>query len=121
MPDTCGATNSNSICILPVDHEGRHFDARNGHSWQQTEPVDEPTQSNDDGEHQANCCSIHGCKYAATQQQENECPVANGTLRQDHPCELCEWSDEALRQATDAQIAAELTRRGYHEAAGLVQ
>lgn len=118
MTDICKATNSNSTCVLILDHVGRHFDAANGHSWAKVVSTDEPAiVANKDGVHKAHCCSIHGCKYAYDQEQENACPVANGTIQQDYPCEHCDFQAEGLRQATDAQLAIELTRRGYHDAA----
>jgi hypothetical protein len=123
MTDICGATNKNSTCILAPDHPGRHFDANSGHSWvPSTTPEPEPEAiSNRDGVHRSHCCSVHGCKYATDQEQENACPVSNGTLQQDYPCEHCEFQAEGLRQATDAQIVDELHRRGYSDAALLVQ
>lgn len=122
MADACNATNSNSICQLEPGHEGRHFDPRNGHSWAATLVVDDTPFKTPDivGTHVEHCCSIHGCKYATSQSEENECPVANGTLQQAAPCEACQWSDDAIKQAPDSVIAEELIRRGYPEAAALI-
>lgn len=120
VTDICAETNKNSTCILTPDHEGRHFDANSGHSWVQTVTMTVEPETpvvNRDAVHRSHCCSVHGCKYAMDQQQENECPVSNGTIQQDHPCEHCDFHAEGLKQATDAQIATELTRRGYHDAA----
>ena len=32
----------------------------------------------------SHCCILHGCKYLY-----DDCPVANGTVVQDHPCYDC--------------------------------
>jgi hypothetical protein len=119
MTEPCGAINKNSTCILQSNHDGRHFDANNGHSWVQTVPVPDVTETaqNDEDTHRSHCCSVHGCKYATNQEEENACPVSNGTIQQDHPCDHCDYQAEGLRQATDAQLAAELIRRGYSDAA----
>lgn len=36
------------------------------------------------GVHQTHCCKTHGCKYG-----DENCPVFNGTVVQDYPCESC--------------------------------
>lgn len=68
------------------------------------------------GVHASHCCTKHGCKY-----NDSECPVEQGEVTQDHPCETCEWADTEiarwLHEATNQQIAAELVRRGEHHAA----
>lgn len=38
------------------------------------------------GTHQAHCCDEHGCKYG----DSPNCPVEQGTVKQDGPCETCE-------------------------------
>jgi hypothetical protein len=40
--------------------------------------------------HTGHCCIQHGCKYG----DEEQCPVATGTERQDHPCEFCSMDAE---------------------------
>jgi hypothetical protein len=123
MTDLCNITNKNSTCILATNHPGRHFDANSGHSWLPSSPPVNDSELVEliDETHRSHCCSVHGCKYATDQEQENACPVSNGTLQQAHPCEHCEFQAEGLRQATDAQIVDELHRRGYSDAALLVQ
>ena len=39
------------------------------------------------GVHAAHCCKWHGCKYG-----DKDCPVVNGKVEQEYPCEYC--SDE---------------------------
>lgn len=39
------------------------------------------------GVHAAHCCKWHGCKYG-----DEDCPVVNGKVEQEYPCEYC--SDE---------------------------
>ena len=41
------------------------------------------------GVHRTHCCVIHGCKYG-----DYECPVSNGTIKQDYPCEDCSAGDK---------------------------
>ena len=36
------------------------------------------------GVHAVHCCKWHGCKYGDT-----DCPVANGEIEQEYPCEDC--------------------------------
>ena len=36
------------------------------------------------GVHVAHCCKWHGCKYGDT-----DCPVVNGEVEQEYPCEDC--------------------------------
>ena len=36
------------------------------------------------GVHAAHCCKWHGCKYG-----DSDCPVANGEVEQEYPCEDC--------------------------------
>jgi hypothetical protein len=50
------------------------------------------------GVHVEHCCLIHGCKYSA-----DDCPVVDGTVTQEYPCELCgDESDAADRLVIDA-------------------
>ena len=37
------------------------------------------------GVHVAHCCKWHGCKYG-----DPDCPVANGEVEQEYPCEGCD-------------------------------
>lgn len=43
------------------------------------------------GVHRTHCCQEHGCKYS----EDDTCPVVNGQVKQDYPCESCEDSNEA--------------------------
>lgn len=36
------------------------------------------------GVHRTHCCKRHGCKYG-----DANCPIENGTVVQDYPCESC--------------------------------
>ena len=36
------------------------------------------------GVHRTHCCVLHGCKYG-----DEDCPVANGEIKQDYTCESC--------------------------------
>jgi hypothetical protein len=36
------------------------------------------------GVHATHCCKWHGCKYG-----DPDCPVANGEVEQEYPCEDC--------------------------------
>ena len=50
--------------------------------------------------HQSHCCKKHGCKYG-----DHDCPVANGSVIQDHRCEYCrdnsfDLSDSAIDKLT---------------------
>ena len=40
------------------------------------------------GAHTSHCCKWHGCKYG-----DENCPVANGEIKQEY---LCEWCYEDL-------------------------
>ena len=44
-----------------------------------------------DGCHVSHCCDRHGCKYG-----DDDCPVANGRLKQEGPCYYCykDWDGE---------------------------
>jgi hypothetical protein len=42
-------------------------------------------QEREYGVHRTHCCLIHGCKYG-----DEDCPVANGIIEQEYPCEECE-------------------------------
>lgn len=41
------------------------------------------------GVHKTHCCLRHGCKYASA-----NCPVENGSIIQEGPCESCAWERE---------------------------
>lgn len=49
------------------------------------------------GVHAAHCCSKHGCKYG--QYPSESCPVVNGRVPQEFPCERCDEEAEEARQA----------------------
>ena len=55
------------------------------------------------GVHQSHCCKKHGCKYG-----EENCPVANGSVKQDTPCERCGTDDEDIDAATISDLRIEL-------------
>ena len=55
------------------------------------------------GVHQSHCCKKHGCKYG----NEN-CPVENGSIEQDTPCERCRTDDEDVDAATISDLKIEL-------------
>ena len=42
----------------------------------------------EDRVHVTHCCKRHGCKYG-----DKDCPVANGRLEQQYPCESCDDPD----------------------------
>ena len=44
------------------------------------------------GVHAAHCCKWHGCKYG-----DLDCPVANGEVEQEYPCEDCSQVLEEAR------------------------
>ena len=41
-----------------------------------------------EGIHRTHCCILHGCKYG-----DKDCPVADGTIKQDYVCEHCDVYD----------------------------
>lgn len=43
------------------------------------------------GTHVTHCCLRHGCKYSW---KKAECPVEQGTHKQQYPCEYCESPTE---------------------------
>lgn len=56
-----------------------------------------------EGTHVAHCCITHGCKYG-----DSWCPVANGRLKQEFPCEDCQWEEDESSHWTapkDKEIA----------------
>ena len=48
---------------------------------------------------QSHCCNLHGCKYNL-----QGCPVVNGTVNQDYPCEQC---DDGLDLIDDPEDTTE--------------
>lgn len=51
------------------------------------------------GVHRTHCCKIHGCKYG-----DPECPVENGAIKQEYPCEDCSPIDEILLKSIKEQV-----------------
>ena len=51
------------------------------------------------GVHEAHCCLKHGCKYG-----DDDCPVADGRVKQMYPCETCEWDTCQDCAEKDAEI-----------------
>tara|TARA_Y100000310_G_C20573896_1_gene759480 strand:- start:588 stop:1103 length:516 start_codon:yes stop_codon:yes gene_type:complete len=49
------------------------------------------------GVHQAHCCKAHGCKYGDDIHHPDGCPVVNGKVEQDHPCEECREDNTDLK------------------------
>ena len=43
------------------------------------------------GVHRTHCCKEHGCKY-----MEEDCPVVNGIIPAEHPCEECEMERDIV-------------------------
>lgn len=41
------------------------------------------------GVHMGHCCVTHGCSY-----RDDDCPVVNGTAKQDDPCEECDKHED---------------------------
>ena len=59
------------------------------------DPVDENYRSCP-----SHCCKNHGCKYAL-----KGCPVKNGTVEQEYPCEMCTWDlEDADRPYREGEI-----------------
>lgn len=48
------------------------------------------------GVHATHCCIDHGCSYG----ENANCPVASGSVKQEHPCEICVLLIEELSDAT---------------------
>jgi hypothetical protein len=78
-----------------------------------------------DGVHTSHCCHKHGCKYAVN---SGECPVENGTLVQEYPCEFCEMDAQDENETVDqilAWLEAKVTKHFAHadvlEEAGAVE
>jgi len=49
-----------------------------------TTPEEEKRHRIDVEVHRTHCCNIHGCKYGS-----EDCPVVDGVVEQDYPCEEC--------------------------------
>jgi hypothetical protein len=49
-----------------------------------------------EGVHRTHCCIKHGCKYG-----DEDCPVANGSIKQDHDCEYCYMEKEEAKAKHD--------------------
>jgi hypothetical protein len=52
--------------------------------------------------HAAHCCHKHGCKYAIN---AGDCPVENGRIKQEFPCEYCEEDEKDEDETADAIVA----------------
>lgn len=51
------------------------------------------------GVHRTYCCKFHGCKYG-----DPDCPVENGVIEQDYPCEDCSGIDAILLKSISEQV-----------------
>lgn len=49
-----------------------------------SDPVVEPEPTQERNVHTSHCCLEHGCKYS-----DSDCPVANGSQKQEGSCEFC--------------------------------
>lgn len=58
-----------------------------------------------DGIHTSHCCAKHGCKYNEGHWGTPPCPVVNGVLKQEFPCEYCEEDEKDENETADAIIA----------------
>jgi len=59
-----------------------------------------------DGVHTSHCCHKHGCKYGL----DGSCPVENGRLKQEFPCEFCEMDANEENETVDQIIGWLLAR-----------
>lgn len=57
------------------------------------------------GVHRTHCCKEHGCKYTAI-----NCPVENGSIQQEGPCESCEWEREEEEASKFCQLFRRITK-----------
>jgi hypothetical protein len=57
------------------------------------------------GVHAAHCCHKHGCKYGAV-----VCPVENGAVKQEFPCEYCDEEANEENETVDAIVSWLLER-----------
>jgi hypothetical protein len=95
---------SNNDCIYPTPPFGtvRYIN------------IETEKQLNNDGVHVGHCCLEHGCKYG-----DKNCPVANGRLAAEFPCEQCdedkEWIESKLANNPDT---AEIEVRKLGKAIG---
>ena len=55
-----------------------------------------------EGVHRTHCCKLHGCKYG-----DENCPVADGTIMQDYPCERC-GMDDNIHSITELEQVIEI-------------
>lgn len=61
----------------------RYARAKEAERWVTEHP------ENNSGTCYTHCCIHHGCKYGIP-----GCPVSNGTIQQEDPCEACGWEKE---------------------------
>lgn len=52
--------------------------------------------------HAAHCCAKHGCKYSIN---SLDCPVEQGAVKAEYPCEFCDMDDEAAAPVVDRIVA----------------
>lgn len=51
------------------------------------------------GVHKTHCCIIHGCKYG-----DPNCPVVNGSVKQEYICEYCEMDNIKTLEEIDKMM-----------------
>lgn len=56
----------------------------------------------------SHCCILHGCKY-----MDDNCPVENGIIKQEHPCEDCGSFRELDPEIDEAQKRLIEDLQGY--------
>lgn len=59
------------------------------------------------GTHRTHCCAQHGCKYS----YESDCPVENGVITQQYPCEWCVSVADAEKALEEAKQAIRQAQR----------
>lgn len=64
------------------------------------------------GVHRTHCCIMHGCKYG-----DENCPVTDGEIRQEFPCEECDR--EHIKSVDDLLAMHQLGMRRCHECGSL--
>jgi hypothetical protein len=77
MAIVAGEMNSEDVKI--VENVFKKQD--NSNEWIEVPPL--PLEKY--GVHRTHCCIFHGCKYG-----DFECPVSDGKIKQDFPCEDCD-------------------------------
>lgn len=63
---------------------------------------------NNIGVHKTHCCVKHGCKYG-----DPGCPVVNGLIEQDYPCEECMEEERELNDRIQSLRYKENTKKDF--------